>query len=95
MDRRAFDRARDQRAWRQWYKTSRWQKLRWSVLVRDNFTCQCGCGVVEGNTSNLVADHKRRHRGDPDLFWDERNLQTLRKTPCHDSIKQRQERADD
>lgn len=30
-------------AYRQWYKTSRWQRLRWSVLVRDHVRCQrCG-----------------------------------------------------
>lgn len=91
-DRRSFDRDRDRQEWRRWYKTARWQKLRWSVLVRDLFTCQCGCGVTEGNTSLLVADHRKPHRGDPALFWDERNLQTLRKV-CHDSWKQRIERA--
>lgn len=26
--------------WRRWYKTARWQRLRWSVLVRDHFRCQ-------------------------------------------------------
>lgn len=30
----------DTQHWRRWYKTARWQKLRWSVLVRDLFTCQ-------------------------------------------------------
>lgn len=29
--------------YRAWYKTARWQRLRWSVLVRDDFTCaRCG-----------------------------------------------------
>ena len=91
MDRQSHDRVRDQRAWRQWYKTSRWQKLRWSVLVRDQFTCG-RCKRVEGDTSNLVADHRRPHRGDETLFWDAANLWTLCK-PCHDSWKQQQERA--
>lgn len=91
-DRQAFDRDRDQQGWRRWYKTARWQKLRMSVLVRDLFTCQMpGCGKIEGDTSQLVADHRRPHRGDERLFWDERNLQCLCK-PCHDSTKQRQER---
>jgi len=63
-----------------------------AVLVRDCFTCRMpGCGKVEGDTSQLVADHRRPHRGDERLFWDERNLQCLCK-PCHDSTKQRQER---
>lgn len=76
--------------WRRWYKTSRWQKLRWSILVRDLFTCR-RCRRVESETSQLVADHKRPHRGDPTLFWDEGNLECLCKT-CHDGAKQREER---
>ncbi|WP_412063993.1 HNH endonuclease [Rhizobium sp. SYY.PMSO] len=79
--------------WRAWYKTSRWQKLRMSVLVRDLFTCQMkGCGRIEADTSQLVADHKIPHHGDEALFWDENNLQCLCK-PCHDKLKQKEERA--
>lgn len=77
--------------WRQWYGTQRWKRLRRAVLVRDGFTCQCGCDVV-ANASELVADHKTPHRGDPRLFWDPENIQTLRKSPCHDAHKQAQER---
>lgn len=79
-------------AHRAWYKTSRWQKLRMSILIRDLLTCQMpGCGRIDGNTSRLVADHKTPHRGDERLFWDENNLQCLCK-PCHDRLKQSQER---
>ncbi len=77
--------------WRQWYKTAAWQRLRWSVLVRDMFTCAM-CGRLEAATSQLVADHTVAHRGDEALFWDADNLQCLCK-PCHDSDKQREERA--
>ena len=81
-----------QHEWRGWYKTSRWQKLRWKVLVRDLFTCQrTDCGRIEANSSLLVADHKIRHRGDPKLFWDEGNIECLCK-PCHDRLKQSEER---
>jgi 5-methylcytosine-specific restriction protein A len=77
--------------WRSWYGTERWRKLRLRIFQRDGFTCQWpGCGRVEGNTSMLVADHRRRHNGDANLFWDEGNLQTLCK-PCHDGPKQRAE----
>lgn len=79
-------------AWRAWYKTRRWKALRWSVLVRDGFTCQCGCGY-EGGSPELVADHKQPHRGDPALFWDDENLETLRANPCHNSRKQAAEKA--
>jgi 5-methylcytosine-specific restriction endonuclease McrA len=47
---------------------------------------------VEGNTSLLVCDHIKPHRGKEELFWDEGNLQTLCK-PCHDSLKQAEEQA--
>lgn len=75
--------------WRKWYKTARWQRLRWSVLLRDLFTCQM-CGHAEADTSLLVADHIAAHRGDEALFWDDGNLQCLCKT-CHDGEKQREE----
>jgi 5-methylcytosine-specific restriction endonuclease McrA len=88
-DRQQYDRQRDEQPWRQWYKTARWQRLRWAVLQRDLFTCQ-RCQRLEGETAKLVADHRRAHRGDEALFWDEGNLWTLCK-PCHDGWKQRQE----
>lgn len=75
-------------AWRAWYKTSRWQRLRWSVLVRDMFTCAM-CGTVMRDTSQLVCDHVEPHRGDEARFW-AGPFQTLCK-PCHDGAKQRSE----
>ena len=90
-DEKARDRQRrDTLPWRAWYKTARWQKLRWSVLVRDLFPCR-ECGRITADTSQLVADHKQPHRGDERLFWDAENLQCLCKT-CHDSTKQRMEK---
>lgn len=79
-----------EQSWRKWYKTSRWQKLRWSVLVRDLFTC-AKCGRIEADTSQLVGDHIVPHRGDEARFWDAGNLQCLCKA-CHDSTKQSEER---
>lgn len=86
-----LDRRRDQRPWRKWYKTARWKALRWSVLIRDLFTCQM-CRHIEGDTSKLVADHRVPHRGDETLFWDEANLWTLC-AGCHSGAKQREENA--
>lgn len=74
------------------YSTARWRALRKAVILRDDFTCQCGCGVYEPDSAKLVADHREPHRGDLDLFWDEDNLQTLRASPCHNAKKQREER---
>ena len=76
--------------WRKWYNTSRWQKLRWQVLSEASFTCAM-CGRVEADTSQLVGDHIRPHRGSEALFFDRSNIQCLCK-PCHDSAKQREER---
>ena len=76
--------------WRKWYDTARWKRLRWSVLLRDLFTCQM-CKRTEGDTSQLVGDHKVPHRGDAVLFWDASNIQCLCK-PCHDGRKQAMER---
>jgi hypothetical protein len=75
--------------WRKWYKTKRWWRLRWSVLVRDTFTCRM-CGRLDGNTSQLVCDHIEQHGGDEERFWSG-PFQTLCK-PCHDSTKQGYER---
>tara|TARA_B100000678_G_scaffold13657_1_gene10721 strand:+ start:1423 stop:1800 length:378 start_codon:yes stop_codon:yes gene_type:complete len=66
--------------------------LRYQALLAAGFTCAM-CGKTEADTSQLVADHIRPHRNDPALFFDRRNLQCLCKTPCHDSLKQKQERA--
>ena len=41
-----------------------------------------------------VVDHITPHRGDPLLFWDRTNWQSLCK-PCHDGRKQAQEKAAD
>ena len=81
----------DSQSHRRWYKTARWQKLRWLVLVRDNFTCKL-CENVLADTSKLVADHIKEHKGDERLFWNEDNLQSLCKR-CHDSEKQSIERS--
>lgn len=77
--------------WRKWYKTKRWQRLRWDVLVRALFTCGM-CGRTEGQTRQLVADHRLPHRGDPALFWDPANLWCLC-VGCHAGAKQREESA--
>lgn len=84
-------RYRDQAApWRAWYKTTKWQRLRWQVLVDATFTCAM-CKRIDGRSAQLVADHIKPHKGDEALFWDRANLQCLCK-PCHDSDKQSAER---
>lgn len=73
-----------------WLHTARWQKLRLQVLVRDRYVCQqTGIPLVGGKNApnSPVVDHKRPHRGDPDMFWDINNLQAVAKS-WHDSHKQ-------
>ena len=53
-----------------------------------------GCAMCEREgryTSATVVDHIAPHRGDPNLFWNTTNWQSLCK-PHHDSDKQRAER---
>lgn len=52
---------------RQWYNTPKWKELRLFVFDRDLYTCQYvdkktnkRCGRLEGNTSKLVAHHKKQ-----------------------------------
>lgn len=73
-----------------WYKTARWQRLRWAVLRRDLFTCK-RCKRVKPDTSQLVAHHKVAHKGNERLFWDENNIECFCKG-CHDGPVQSFER---
>lgn len=77
------------------YKTAQWQRLRLQVFRRDGYVCQKTGVRLTGKhpaPNSPVADHIERHRGDPVLFFDPENLQTVSKA-WHDSEKQRQERA--
>lgn len=71
------------------YYDARWRELR--KLHLDKFPlcvmCEEKGKVVAGN----VVDHIIPHKGDPILFWDQRNWQTLC-TPCHDGPKRMMER---
>ena len=88
-------RERDQaQPWRQWYGTQRWKDLRRAVWLRDAYTCQKTVAVCVGRypaPNSPAADHIIPHRGDPALFWDINNLQTVSKE-YHDREKQKAER---
>ena len=94
--RRSFDKRRAKvKPWRAWYNDPDYRAMRLRVFKRDGYRCQIS-GVLcvgVGNMPNApVADHIKEHNGDPVLFWDQDNIQTLAKS-VHDSIKQRQENA--
>jgi 5-methylcytosine-specific restriction enzyme A len=81
--------------WRKWYYTARWKKLRQSVLIRDNYTCQKTGVVCVGKypaPNSPVVDHIEQHHGDEVLFWNPKNLQTVSKE-YHDKVKQSEERS--
>lgn len=96
------DRARRQSdSLRHLYNTKRWRcpdtGVRVRIIDRDGHSCQmCGCLLIGGKHApdSPVVDHKRPHRGNVALFWDEENLQALCKK-CHDGAKQAMERAAD
>lgn len=93
---RARDNAVTGDQWRKWYGTARWQALRLQAIVRDLQTCQKTGILLYGKhpaPDSPVVDHIIPHRGNPDLFWDLDNLQTVAKS-WHDSIKQAIEKAD-
>lgn len=76
-------------AWDHLYSSRRWRALRKKILARDSFTCQM-CGRL--SASGMVVDHKTAHKGDLQLFWDVENLQVLCASPCHNLVKQSQEK---
>lgn len=74
------------------YKTAEWQRLRERVLVRDRYTCQRpGCGRLIVERKQAIVHHKRPHKGDRRLFFDETNCEVTCK-PCHDGEVQSAER---
>lgn len=80
--------------WSSWYKLKRWKDLRETVFARDLFMCQMrGPGCVGATGQHLHCDHKVRHNGDAELFWNINNLWTLCEH-CHNAWKQRFERAE-
>jgi 5-methylcytosine-specific restriction endonuclease McrA len=70
---------------RRLYDSVRWRKARARFLRAHPLCAMCEeRGVTEA--ADLV-DHRIPHMGDPALFWDEENWQSLSKR-CHDSRKQ-------
>ncbi len=77
-----------------WLNTAAWQKVRLDVLKRDNYICrQTGVALVGKHPApnSPVVDHIIPHRGDPKLFWDQSNMQSVSKA-WHDSEKQSREK---
>lgn len=67
-----------------------WRKARTEYLAAHPHCRECSKHGVTRLAS--VVDHVVPHRGDKRLFWHRANWQPLCE-PCHNSIKQRQERS--
>ncbi len=95
-DAKAADKSRTVMApWRAWYKTQRWAQLRHEVFLRDLYRCQRTGVLCVGKhplPNSPVANHKVPHKGNPDLFWDINNIETVSKE-VHDGLIQSEERA--
>ena len=76
-------------AWLPWYGTKRWQDTRAAQLAREPLCRMCLAEMRV--TAATVADHVVEHKGDPALFWNTGNLQSLCSSH-HSRDKQREER---
>lgn len=71
------DGRRDSAAWHGLYYTAEWKRRRADQLLREPFCRSC---AEEGRRIYATdVDHIKPHRGDMQLFCDDRNLQSL----CH------------
>jgi 5-methylcytosine-specific restriction enzyme A len=75
--------------WQKLYSTAAWRSLRKLRLALDPL-CKI-CAEADKLKPASVCDHIKPHRGDLALFYDFDNTQSLC-APCHDSVKQREER---
>ncbi|MDR3512644.1 MAG: hypothetical protein P4L73_13495 [Caulobacteraceae bacterium] len=62
-----YEQRRAERAWRGWYKTKRWTRIRADQLEREPWCWRClEAGI---RTWATVCNHTIPHRGDPVRFW--------------------------
>lgn len=72
---------RENNPWRKLYDTARWKRLRIAQL-NDEPLCE-RCRLSETIEPATVVHHRKAHKGDPALFFDIGNLESLCK-PHHD-----------
>jgi 5-methylcytosine-specific restriction protein A len=86
------DRSEAAQEYRRLYATPQWKGLRLQQLNKEPLCRSC---EAQGRvTAATVADHIKPHRGDPALFFDPDNLQSLcdeEPWRCHSSAKQSEE----
>lgn len=85
-------RRRKTQPWRAWYNTKAWKSARELQLSIEPLCERC---KVRGDVvSATVVNHRKRHRGDWDLFIDPDNHESTCQ-PCHDGEIKREEMAAD
>lgn len=65
------------------------------MFEQDGYICRRSgdaCLGTHPEPDSPVANHKVRHNGNPDLFWDEANIETVTKE-VHDTLIQKEEQA--
>ena len=73
---------------RRMYDSARWRQARKQHLLENPLCVMC---ARQGrDTPASVVDHVIEHKGDPVLFWDTKNRQSLCPS-CHSGIKRMQE----
>lgn len=85
-DKQAADRQEHQ--WQSMYQTSTWRAMRLAQLAKEPL-CQ-ECMKEHRLTPATVADHAVVHRGNPALFYDPDNLQSMCAS-CHSSKTDRED----
>ena len=87
MAKRPDYRSEEAKAYRHWYWTSRWRRLRAAQLTAHPLCARC---LAQGTvTPATVANHVIPHKGDEVLFW-EGQLESSCK-PHHDGVIQAEE----
>ena len=75
---------------KRWYDSVRWRKARAAFLCTHPLCVLCA--LVNRDTAATIVDHKKAHKGDYELFWNQDNWQGLC-APCHSRHKQIQEKS--
>jgi 5-methylcytosine-specific restriction protein A len=65
-----------------WYNSARWKRYS-KLFLRMNPFC-CFCKARGRIILAVIVDHAKAHRGDYDLFWNEKNHQPLC-LKCHNT----------
>lgn len=75
-----------------WYKLQRWRNVRHVQLLQAPLCAECQRAKPPRVTMADTVHHVIPHKGDPALFWDATNLESVCKR-CHDTVIQSREQS--